>query len=46
MAEQGALSLWARRALYLAVAGALILAGLVPMGAGPRVVPPPRRCSR
>ena len=41
MAEQGLLSLWARRALYLAAAGVLILAGLVPMGTAPRLVPPP-----
>ena len=41
MAEQGPLSLWARRALFLAVAGVLILAGLVPLGTAPRAVPPP-----
>ena len=41
MAEQGPLALWTRRALYLAVAGVLILAGLVPLGAVPRTVPPP-----
>ena len=41
MAERGPLSLWARRALFLAVAGVLVLAGLVPMGTAPRAVPPP-----
>ncbi len=41
MAERGPLALWARRALYLAAAGVLILAGLVPLGTVPRAVPPP-----
>ena len=41
MVEQGPLGLWARRALYLVVAGVVVLAGLVPIGAAPRAVPPP-----
>ena len=41
MDEQGLAALWARRALYLAAAGVLILAGLVPIGGAPRTVPPP-----
>lgn len=42
MAEGGgALGLWARRALFLLVAGGLVLAGLVPLGGAPRAVPPP-----
>ena len=41
MGEQSPLSLWARRVLYLAAAGVLILAGLVPIGGAPRAVPPP-----
>lgn len=41
MDEGGVLGLWVRRALFLAVAGVVILAGLVPAGGAPRAVPPP-----
>jgi rod shape-determining protein MreD len=41
MVETSAPTLWSRRALYLAAAGVLILAGLVPIGGAPRTLPPP-----
>lgn len=41
MDERNPLVLWGRRALFLAVAGVVILAGLAPMGGAPRTVPPP-----